>query len=169
MENEVWKVAHVTSKSVWEVSDQGRVKCNGELWDYNHCNGYAKLSFGLLHRKIAELFIPNPYNKPEVDHINGIKTDNRAVNLRWVTDKENMNNPVTKNKLIDIMKQYYCDHPMPLEERIKHGRKKEQHGRWKTRQMYKNGEYISVKCEEVQSYMNNGWICKGRGWSKKQK
>lgn len=43
-----------------------------------------------LHRIIGLAFIPNPDNKPCINHINGIKTDNRIENLEWVTRSENM-------------------------------------------------------------------------------
>ena len=54
----------------------------------------------LIHVMVAECFIPNPDNKPQVDHINQQKNDNSASNLRWVTSSENqmnMINPRTNN------------------------------------------------------------------------
>ena len=61
---------------------------------FNH--GIAKTR--PIHRLIAEAFIPNTEDKPYIDHINTVRTDNRIENLRWVTSKENSNNPITLDR-----------------------------------------------------------------------
>jgi hypothetical protein len=59
-------------------------------------NGYARVSLSkhkkyLIHRLVAQTFIPNPKNLPHVNHINENKLDNRVENLEWVTCLENLN------------------------------------------------------------------------------
>ena len=55
-----------------------------------------------VHRLVALLFseeVPENWRELQIDHINGIKTDNRIKNLRWCSRKENINNPVTKIRM----------------------------------------------------------------------
>ena len=62
-----------------------------------------------VSRLVALTFIPNPDNKSDVDHINTIRTDDSLENLRWVTRSENMNNIITRLKIIN----------KPYKERLK--------------------------------------------------
>ena len=101
MNKEIFKVYKEFNHNRWghkvyEVSNLGRVKCNGEIVEPYMNKNYLYIGGFGIHRAVAELFVPNSENKPCVDHINTVKTDNRACNLRWVTYKENCNNPLTK-------------------------------------------------------------------------
>lgn len=98
MDKEIWKVYKVMKygSRTYEVSNKGRVKLNGKIIEPTLWTGYPRVGSFRVHRAVAELFIPNPDNKPCIDHINTDRTDNRVENLRWVSHKENSNNPLSK-------------------------------------------------------------------------
>ena len=103
MEN--WKVIHDFPN--YEISNYGNVRNNTKMvktvpnkHGYNVVvlyNGTRKSVN--VHRLVAAAFIPNPDNKPCIDHIDGDRANNHADNLRWVTYMENNNNPITKKRL----------------------------------------------------------------------
>lgn len=77
------------------ISNFGRIRTpSGKIAKIKPNNGYIRMRLKTgtvaVHRLVATLFVENPDFKPHVNHINGIKHDNHAGNLEWVTHQENM-------------------------------------------------------------------------------
>lgn len=106
MEKEVWR-AIPEYEGYYEASSLGRIRSvprngtrkNGTILTPNvKKSGYANVLLSKndirkthrIHRLIAQAFIPNPEDKPQVNHKNGDKLDNRVDNLEWATSRENI-------------------------------------------------------------------------------
>lgn len=141
MSDVMWKILVYNG----ELFDKFEISTNGEVRNartkkvyktFVNKNGYVQLFTTLgsrnktkvfrVHKAVAETFVANPENKPEVNHIDGNKQNNSVANLEWVTSKENnkhaienglrkplqgTNNPLSKLSADDVL--YIREHYIP--------------------------------------------------------
>lgn len=99
----------------YQITSTGKVlnkKTGKEIKPYVVRGGYLQVGLWSdgkrhnqsLHRLVAKSFIPNPDDKPCIDHINTDRQDNRVENLRWVSYSENMKNSKTLGKISKVTK-----------------------------------------------------------------
>ena len=137
---EIWKDV-VGYEGLYQVSNLGRVKSLG--FDKWHKGRILKPAFdskgnylfvGLhkdgkvtqrnVHRLVAESFIPNPNSLPCVNHINEIKTDNRAANLEFCTIEYNSNYGNAKKNMIESRRKN--NEQEEINKKIKDAKKRNQ-------------------------------------------
>lgn len=97
-------------------SRKGRIIIQSESKGYSRAhmckNGIVKIA--LVHRMVGVAFIPNPNNYPEINHKNGIRSDNRVENLEWCSKSQNIRHcyDVLKRKVSpNVINVYGGDHP----------------------------------------------------------
>ena len=137
---EVWKPVK-GYEGLYEVSNIGRVKSldkyvqnnsklqhrperilkpGGKSYSVVALCKEGKISGKTVHRLVAEAFIPNPENKPQIDHIDTNPKNNHVSNLRWVTRSENLLNPIShKRSSESTMGHPYWGRPLTDEEKAK--------------------------------------------------
>lgn len=108
LEGEIWKDV-VGYEGLYMISSLGRcLSLSTQKLKSSRQVGKGYMAFNLwknnvgrneyVHRALANAFIPNPNNLPQVDHINAVRDDNRLENLRWVSVSDNHLNPITRER-----------------------------------------------------------------------
>jgi hypothetical protein len=157
----------------YSISNLGNIKNNktNKILKIQKSSGYSTIGLSqntihnvfLIHRLVAQAFIPNPENKLTVNHINHDTYDNRVINLEWNTQKEQNEH----NYKTEIKKRTTCRARSLIcidkdNENTMEFRTMTEASEW----LYKQG---NSKCIEaclagIRHSINNGWICHGYFW-----
>lgn len=125
MQNEIWK--DIPGFPGCQVSNAGRVRSlprtvkrgnytmniSGSILRFGTSMGYSFVNLRKdgksvsvkVHKLVGLVFVENPKNRPEIDHINTDRKDNRPENLRWVNRHENNMNPITLERMSNVKRK----------------------------------------------------------------
>jgi hypothetical protein len=190
----------------YEVSNLGRVRrvkggCGTQggriLKGVLQSTGYQVVTLSInsqpipfsIHRLVATAFLPNPENKPCVNHINGVKTDNRVENLEWTTYQEN-NQHAWRTGLNDMTvehrrkisesnkgRQFSEETRKKISEALtgrkltaNHKEKLSEAHKGKPKTIWINNGYANRRViqEELQRYLDNGYVLGRMSWRGQQ-
>lgn len=166
---QIWKDIN-GYQGLYQVSNMGRIKTTA-----NHCawnrqiirkpkiRKYAEIplkihgksKWFMVHRLVAQAFIPNPQNKPQINHKDGNKLNNNVDNLQWCTPSENQT-----HKLYVL--GYYNSNTFHKQyektsNKLKDRYRRIIHHATGTKWMNKNGKSIRVKEEQIEAMIDKGY------------
>lgn len=93
-------LGNLKKQAIPSLKDKSKVSLNARGYHTTQIKINGIFTSVLVHRLVAEAFIPNPEDKPQVNHKNGIKSDNRVDNLEWCTCAENIEHAVKNGYFI---------------------------------------------------------------------
>ena len=150
---EIWK--EIEGFEYYQVSNTGKIKSckfnkEKELSQKIDKDGYHHVSiYGIncrktfkVHRLVAQAFIQNTDNKPQINHKDGNKSNNNYWNLEWNTDKENINHAI-KTKLRNNKGIKNCNHKLSEEQVLE------------IRRLYSSGNYIQSELAKMFNIYEN--------------
>jgi hypothetical protein len=197
IENEIWKDIP-TQEGIYQISNYSRVKVlarirsNGHKWKehllkpYLSNKGYYTVNLPkagkqqyqptLIHRLVAQAFIPNPKNRTYINHKNEIKTDNNISNLEWCTNRYNISySTINKPKTSEYIGVYWSKPKNRWRAEIRYNDKKYFLGLFKIEidahkayqlalQQIDNNSFIYTKKKTASQYKGVSWNSRDKKW-----
>lgn len=114
-----YKYSFKDNKKIYEDKEIMLKTINDRGYMKLHLSKNGKRYLRYIHRLVAEAFIPNPKNYPQVNHIDEDKLNNSIENLEWCTAKYNINYGTARARTIVGLKKYNSSHRNPNSKRVR--------------------------------------------------